>query len=98
MLSGCESKETTSEVTCQRTEVRGQRSADPGAEELEDGDQSVGVCCKKDDERGDEDQRPAFEFGDSSVGFAGLGVDFFEFFVDAVEALLAAVRQRAAAY
>jgi len=98
MLSGCESKETTSEVTCQRTEVRGQRSADPGAEELEDEDQSVGVCGEKDHERGDEDEGPAFEFGDASVGFAGLCVDFFEFFVYAVEALLAAVGQRAAAY
>jgi len=96
--SGFVARRTTRAVTDQKSEVKGQRSAEPLGSDFQDGQDSVRLGNQRNDERGDEDEGPAFEFCDSSVGFAGLGVDFFEFFVDAVEALLAAVGQSAAAH
>jgi hypothetical protein len=67
---------------CQMTDVRGQRSKE-----------TIDFTAEINPVGFVEDQRPAFELGDASIGFAGLRVDGIEFFIDAIKPLLAAVRK-----
>ena len=66
------------------------RKSEPAGNGFEEFQETVGIGCKNHHQRGDKDKAPFFEFGDTAIGFAYLLVNRFEFFVDAVEALLAA--------
>ena len=73
-----------------RTDLRSAKERD---NRFDGGDQTSRVGGEEDNKCRQKNEAPFFEFGDASIGFAGLCVNRFEFFINAVETLLAAVRQ-----
>ena len=72
------------------------RSAKERGNRFHGGNQSSRIGGEEDNKCRQKNEAPFFEIGDTAIGFAGLCVDRFELFINAVEALLASIGQFAA--
>ena len=60
----------------------------PHRDDFQQVQETVRISRRKHNERGEEDQAPAFELADAAVGFDGVGMDVLGLFVYAVIFLL----------